>query len=298
MSFSSKVKNEISNLFSTKHCNLAEISAIINICGHIIVRYGIINIMVQTENVIVAKKYFQLIKKSLTAHTEVSIKKNNQSNSILYTILIKNINTLNLIEPINIKKVCCKRAYIRGAFLISGSLNNPEKTYHLEFVNNDYKHSIELKELINYFDMDAKIIERKGHYTVYLKDGEKIVDLLNIIGAHVSLMDLENLRIIKDMRNNVNRQVNCETANLNKTINASIRQLEDIEYIQNTIGLNSLPKLLQDIAVKRLMFPEASLKELGEMLSPGISKSGVNHRLKKISNIAENIKENQEDYYV
>lgn len=317
MSFSSNVKNEISNQFGdARHCNIAEISAIINMCGHIIIRYGIISIKVQTENIIVAQKYYSLITKTFNINCDVSIKKNSQLNSnSIYTIIIKNTiyaqkiltstgilnydgityNT-NSIEPMVVKKVCCKRAYIRGAFLCCGSLSNPEKTYHLEFVNTDYQHSVDLQNLINYFDMDAKTIERKSHYVVYLKEGEKIVDLLNVIGAHISLMDLENMRIVKDVRNSVNRIVNCETANLTKTINASIKQLEDIEYIQNTIGLNNLPILLQEVAGKRLMFPEASLKELGEMLCPVVGKSGINHRLRKISNIAENIKEkNQEE---
>lgn len=320
MSFSSNVKNEISTQFGdTRHCNIAEISAIINMCGHIIIRYGIINIRVQTENIIVAQKYYLLIKKVFNINCDVSIRKNSQLNSnSMHTVIIKNTTyaqkiltctgilsydsityNTNHIEPMVVKKLCCKRAYIRGAFLCCGSLSNPEKTYHLEFVSTNYQFSVELKNLINNFDMDAKIIERKNHYIVYLKEGEKIVDLLNVIGAHISLMDLENVRIIKDVRNSINRIVNCETANLSKTIHASIKQLEDIEYIQNTIGLNNLPELLQEVASKRLKFPEASLKELGEMLCPVVGKSGINHRLRKISNIAESIKEkNQEANYV
>jgi DNA-binding protein WhiA len=313
MSFSSKVKNEVSNHFgNARHCNIAEISAIINMCGHIDRKYGNIVVKIQTENINVARKYYLLIKKTFNIDGEVSVKRSSQlkSNSI-YSVVIKNtieaekvlmaagiftsyedkIYISNYIDPLIIKKICCKRAYITGAFLSAGSVSNPEKTYHLEFVDVDYQHSLELQNLINYFDMDAKMIERKGHYVVYLKEGEKIVDLLNVIGAHISLMDLENLRIIKDMRNNVNRIVNCETANLSKTVSASIKQLSEIEYIQETIGLNSLPELLEEVARKRLMFPEASLKELGEMLSPTVGKSGVNHRLKKISVIAETIKQ-------
>jgi DNA-binding protein WhiA len=313
MSFSSKVKDEVSNHFeNARHCNIAELSAMINMCGHIDQKYGNIVVKIQTENINVARKYFLLIKKTFNIDGEVSVKRSSQANSnSIYSVIVKNtiearkllmatgILTMyqdksylsNYIDPILIKKTCCKRAYIRGVFLATGSLSNPEKTYHLEFVDDDYQHSLELQNLINYFDMDAKMIERKGHYVVYLKEGEKIVDLLNVIGAHISLMDLENLRIIKDMRNNVNRIVNCETANLNKTVSASIKQLSEIEYIQETIGLNSLPELLEEVARKRLMFPEASLKELGEMLSPTVGKSGVNHRLKKISVIAETIKQ-------
>lgn len=313
MSFSSKVKSEVAKFFAdANHCNIAEMSALINMCGHIDRKYDNIKIKVQTENIHVATKFYLLLKKTFLIDAEVSVKRSSQagSNSIysvvvnknneavkLLTVtgMLKNVdNDLNIINDININiinKMCCKRAYIRGAFLAAGSVSNPEKTYHLEFAVNHYRHSLSLQNLINYFNMDAKMIERKGHYVVYLKEGEKIVDLLNVIGAHISLMDLENLRIIKDMRNNVNRLVNCETANLNKTVSASIKQLSEIEYIQETIGLNSLPELLEEVAIKRLMYPEASLKELGEMLSPTVGKSGVNHRLKKISAIAETIKQ-------
>lgn len=304
MSFSSDVKNEISKFCASSNCNIAEITAIINMCGHIIVCCDIIFIKVQSENILVIKRYSNLLKKIFNIVGEV------KKSGHIYIVLTKNINSKiilkkanidisNSINPINLKRVCCKKAYIRGAFLSSGSVSNPEKSYHLEFVNNNYRNIIDLQKLINHFDIESKIVERKGHFVIYLKEGEKIVDLLNVIGAHISLMKLENLRIIKDMRNNVNRMVNCETANLNKTVCASVKQLEDIQYIQNTIGLNSLPKVLEDTANSRIMFPDASLKELGEKLSPPIGKSGVNHRLKKISNIAENLKDkNREAHYV
>jgi DNA-binding protein WhiA len=184
-----------------------------------------------------------------------------------------------------------KKCYIRGAFLGGGSVSNPEKTYHLEFVNQDYEHSKDLKELINSFNMDAKIVKRKNHHIVYLKEGEQIVDILNVMEAHLALMDLENVRIIKEMRNNVNRIVNCETANLKKTVSAAVRQVEDIEYIDKTVGLSSLPKNLEEIARYRIKFTEASYKELGAMLDPPVGKSGVNHRLRKISTIADRLRE-------
>ncbi|NLZ73282.1 MAG: DNA-binding protein WhiA, partial [Bacteroidales bacterium] len=189
------------------------------------------------------------------------------------------------------QSTCCKRAYIRGAFLAAGSLSDPEKMYHLEFVNQDFKHSEDLKEMINLFEMDAKIVERKRHFVVYLKEGSQIVDLLNIMGAHLALMDLENVRIVKEMRNNVNRLVNCETANLKKTVSAAVKQLEDIEFIERTVGLASLPRTLEEVARFRAQYTEASLKELGAMLDPPVGKSGVNHRLRKISMIADRLRE-------
>ena len=141
-----------------------------------------------------------------------------------------------------------------------------------------------------YFDLDAKIVLRKKYYVVYMKEGSKIVDVLNIMEAHVALMELENVRILKDMRNKVNRRVNCETANINKTVSAAVKQVEDIEYIDKHKGLRFLDQGLQDIARLRLEHPEATLKELGDMLEPPVGKSGVNHRLKKIGRIAEEIR--------
>lgn len=311
MSFSSKVKNEILADFPKKqHCRIAEIFALINICGHIAVNYGNISIKVQTENIMVAQRFYLLIKNTFGIISETALKKGTQNN--LYSIVINNsayaqkilseIGMLSeydgkkyiadYIEPSVIEKVCCKKSYIKAAFLAGGSISAPEKTYHMEFVNSSYRHSIEFQNMVNYFEADAKVVERKGHYIVYVKDSERITDLLSAMGAIDSVMELENLRIIKDMRNKVNRIVNCETANLNKTISASVKQIEDINYIQQTIGIQKLPELLQEIAQIRLMYPEASLKELGEMLSPKVGKSGVNHRLKKITEIAERLKQN------
>ena len=148
----------------------------------------------------------------------------------------------------------------------------------------------QLKEVLNFFVFDAKIVLRKKYYVVYMKEGSKIVDVLNIMEAHVALMELENVRILKDMRNKVNRRVNCETANINKTVSAAVKQVEDIEYIDKHKGLRFLDQGLQDIARLRLEHPEATLKELGDMLEPPVGKSGVNHRLKKIGRIAEEIR--------
>lgn len=320
MSFSSEIKNEIASCAEdARHCNIAEIAAIINLCGHVVICNKLINIKVQTENIIVAKKYFSLLNNTFNIHAEVSLKKNYplRSNSIylilvkdnliaqkIFTstgLIVKNNSKLyisNKIEDIVIKKICCKRAYIKGAFLACGSISDPYKTYHLEFASVSYQHIEDLQKLIAYFDIEAKIIQRKGHYILYLKEADKIVDLLNVMGAYISLMNLENLRILKDMRNNVNRKVNCETANLNKTVCASVKQVEDIKYIQDTIGLDSLPDALKEIAIKRLMFQDLTLKELGQKLIPTVGKSGVNHRLKKISSIAETIKYNREAYHV
>ena len=149
----------------------------------------------------------------------------------------------------------------------------------------------QLKEIIATFSVEAKIVVRKKYYVVYIKEGSQIVELLGLMEAHVALMELENIRILKEMRNSVNRQVNCETANISKTVNAAVKQLEDITYIREMMGLDSLPDNLKEMALLRLEYPEAPLKELGMYLDPPVGKSGVNHRLRKISEIADGLRE-------
>ena len=148
-------------------------------------------------------------------------------------------------------------------------------------------------DLICSFSMDAKIVLRKKSYVVYLKEGAQIVDILNIMEAHVSLMELENVRILKEMRNSVNRKVNCETANINKTVSAAVKQLEDITYLRDQIGFENIPKGLVEAALARLEQPEATLKELGESLNPPVGKSGINHRLRKLSEMADKVRQEQ-----
>lgn len=193
-------------------------------------------------------------------------------------------------ENIEINNRCCKRAYIRGCFMATGSISDPDRSYHLEITFPNLLLAEEYIALLKEFKIESRHIRRKAHYLVYLKEGQEIVDFLNVIGAHNALMKLENIRIMKDMRNQVNRIVNCETANLEKTVNASLRQVENIKFIAEMRGLESLPKNLCEIACLRLENPDVSLVELGQMLNPILSKSGVNHRLKKIDNIAESIR--------
>lgn len=193
-------------------------------------------------------------------------------------------------KAFNIKNRCCKRAYLRGGFMATGSMSDPDRSYHLEVTFPDDLLKEEYIKYLKDFGIEPREILRKGHCLVYLKEGQEIVDFLNVIGAHSALMKLENIRILKDMRNQVNRIVNCETANLEKTVNAALRQIENIKYIADTRGLNSLPDNLREIAELRLENPDVSLTELGQMLDPVLSKSGVNHRLKKIDSIAERIR--------
>ena len=177
--------------------------------------------------------------------------------------------------------------------MAEGSISNPEKSYHIEIVCANSKKAEQIKEMINSFGLESKVINRKRAYVVYLKEGSQIVDLLNIMMAPVALMEFENVRILKEMRNSVNRIVNCETANINKTVSAAVKQTEDIKYIQEMIGLEQLPEGLQEIAELRLTYPNATLKELGDLLTTPLGKSGVNHRLRKLSEIAEKLKEEE-----
>ena len=195
-----------------------------------------------------------------------------------------------MVNQMVIQKNCCKRAFLRGAFLCAGSISDPKKFYHFEIVCASPEKARQMQELMQSFEIDAKIVKRKKYDVVYVKEGAQIVELLGLMGAGISLMNLENVRILKGMRNTVNRKVNCETANINKTVNAAVKQMEDIEYIQNTVGLEKLPENLEETARLRLEYPQASLKELGALLSVPLGKSGVNHRLRKISSIAEQLR--------
>lgn len=198
---------------------------------------------------------------------------------------------LSLVHNVVVQNVCCKRAFIRGAFLSAGSISDPEKFYHFEITCASMRKAKQLQGLMASFGIEARIVLRKRYFIVYVKEGSQIAQLLQIMDAPVALMELENIRIVKEMRNSVNRQVNCETANINKTVSAAVKQMEDIRYIQDTIGLESLPENLQEMARVRLERPEATLKELGEALEPPVGKSGVNHRLRKLSLMAEDLRE-------
>lgn len=313
MSFSSDVKEELSRQASTaRHCQIAEIAAIVSMCGQVsISSEGKYSLKIQTENLSVARKYFTLLKKTFNIDTEVSIKQNTYlKKARIYLVVVKNHEdtirvlqaakligqdgeireNLSLHDNLVIQKNCCKRAFIRGAFLAAGSISNPQKSYHFEIACASEKKAEQLRDIINSFEVEAKIVQRKKYHVVYIKEGCQIVDILNVMEAHVALMNLENVRILKEMRNSVNRKVNCETANIHKTVSAAVKQIEDIEYIQAKIGFESLGEGLADTARLRLEHPEATLKELGMMLNPQVGKSGVNHRLRKLSTLAEDLR--------
>jgi len=302
MSFSSKIKNEIlHHTGETKEEKIAEIAAIMNMCGNIVSHGNKKNFIINTENALVARKFFTLVKDVYDVTVEISIRRSMQLHkNRVYILYIHDNDAVNKIlgeteilgrHKINEKyyrSTEVKRAYIRGVFLSSGSISDPEKGYHLEFVDKDLSHLEEFQDLLNTFELGAKIVERKNNYVLYVKEAEQIVTILNVMTAFISLMDFENIRILKDMRNNVNRIVNCETANLNKTVNAAIKQLNDIQLIDESVGVDALQESLKVVALARIENPNVSLKELGEMI--GISKSAINHRFRKLHEIAEQYK--------
>ena len=272
MSFSSEVKEELSrHLGKSRHCQIAELAALIAFDGKVQVSESGCDLFLDSENELLNTKYDLLLKKLFDFSEEKREKSGREQKKIYETVkmwdedhqipmITETVNGLLLLQG------CCKRAYIRGAFLAGGSISDPNKSYHFEIVCRTMPQAEQLRDTMNSFDVDAKIVERKKHFVVYLKEGA-------------------------EMRNSVNRKVNCETANISKTVNAAVKQLEDITYIREVMGLDSLPDNLKEMALLRLEYPEAPLKELGMYLDPPVGKSGVNHRLRKISEIADGLRE-------
>lgn len=312
MSFSGNVKEELAaHMNVARHCQIAELAAILQFCGGITRKENGESVLcIESENEVVLKKCFTLLRK--TFNIEASVLKQDEKKSdksehlmieisdsdIVWTIFqaLKMVREdgifLGFEEPVSpmlIKNACCRRAYLRGAYLCVGSMSDPVKGYHLELVTGNERKAFQIQTMIQEFELDAKIIRRKKYFVVYLKEGSNIVDFLNICEAHVSLMQFENERIVKEMRNSINRRVNCETANISKTVNAAAKQIADIEKIRDYYGFANLPDTLREMAEVRMEYPDASLKELGQYLTPVVGKSGVNHRLRKLSEIAEQI---------
>lgn len=313
MSFSGTVKEELSRQINTaRHCRIAETAALLSLCGRFTADGAL---RMQTENSAVIRKYFTLVQKTFNIETEIAVRENRQmkkghiyyveikDDALIRTVLLgtklsreqNSGGTLVLNNSLLTQQTCCKRAFIRGAFLASGSISDPEKGYHFEIVCPDERKAGQLQELIRSFGIDAKVVVRKKSHVVYVKEGAQIVDILAVMEANVALMNLENIRILKEMRNTVNRKVNCEMANINKTVSAAVKQIEDIKLIEEKKGFQSLNDGLAEIAELRLQYPEATLKELGMMLNPQVGKSGVNHRLRKLSAIADELRVNKEE---
>ncbi len=311
MSFAAHTKKELTMLENSTCCNRAELAALIRMNGSIQFGTGRFVLDVSTENAAIARRIYSLLKKVYQLHAELLVRKKmrlkknnvyivripNKASEILQDLRIMD-ERLAFYPGISkdlVKKSCCRAAFLRGAFLAGGSVNHPEaSSYHLEIFSAYQDFCEDLTKLANRYKLNAKCIERKKGYVMYIKEGERITEFLSLIGAHQALLYFEDVRIVKDMRNSVNRLHNCEIANINKTVNAATKQMENIRLIEREVGLENLPVRLREVAELRLLHPDINLKELGEMIPSGVvSKSGINHRLRKINEIADKLKEKQ-----
>ena len=295
MSFSGAVKEEIARAnVGARHCQLAELAAIVQLGCHLgRDATGKTAILFNSDNDALQRKYFTLLKKTFNIGTLSELDGDVAWELLQALKLVTSDGVLrDFSEPVNpllIKQSCCKRAYLRGAYLSIGSMSDPKGSYHLELVCDNERQAKQICELIADFDLEGRIIERKKHFVVYMKESGSIVDFLNVIDANVALMEMENERILKEVRNSVNRRVNCEAANITKTVNASAKQVAEIELLRDRYGLYNLPANLREMAEVRLEHPDATLAELGEFLDPPVGKSGVNHRLRRLSEIAQGL---------
>ena len=304
MSYASEVKKELTTLEVHFGNAKAELMALIRMNGSLGLSNHRFILNVQTENPATARRIYSLLKQfydvesELLVRRKMKLKKNN-----LYIVRLNKgsdyvLKDLDILDGFQLKETvpldfldddAKVRSYLRGAFLATGSVNNPEtSSYHLEIYSLYEDHNQTICEMMNRYGLNARTSKRRSGYITYLKEAEKIADFLSLIGATSSMLKFEDIRIMRDMRNSVNRIVNCENANFNKVADAANRQIESIKYLDKKIGLNNLPVKLQEIAIARMAHPEVSLKELGELVPGGpISKSGVNHRLRKIMEQAE-----------
>ncbi len=295
MSFASDLKTELCGVHAAaRHCRLSQLA------GMICFLNGRLSpdkkrILLSSENMAAANSAAELIKKLFGEETPITTDKSAR-NLQAYCIDINSEISAEIFEALKMGtddeltlhpgislltgKSCCKRAIIRGAFISAGSVSNPDKFYHLEIKCRDAFVARETSRIMNAISLQSRISKRKNHYIIYLKEIEQISESLGLMGARTSLLELENFRIIREMRGNVNRRVNCETANINKAAQAAARQIEDIIYIKEHMGLSALPNGLDEMAKIRVEYPEATLSELGELLDPPVGKSGVNHRLR------------------
>ena len=298
MSFSSEVKKELAGHTDIpKHCAVAQLSAMAAFlagtdAGGLYFRGDDIQLSVVRDLVC---RCFKADKDSfISGDDELFISDSKLRDDILMAIRWKDTRNGEVKQRFSsgilLKNECCRKAFLRGAFLCGGSVNDPHGAYHLEIVCRSEAEAEELLKIMKGFKPDTKAIPRKGRYVCYIKEAESITDMLNVIGAVVSQMEFFNTMILKDVRNDLNRKVNCETANLNKTVAAAVKQIRDIEYIRDVKGLSYLKDSLREIAELRLDNPDISLKGLGEMLEPPLGRSGVNHRLKAISAIADSLR--------
>jgi len=316
MSFSSITKNELARIQGNGGCcKRAELAALVKMDGTLHINGSQMSLDIKNYNAAVARKAFSLVKElfdigaQVMVRRKIRLRKNN-----IYLVRVpaaekktEIMSALGIMDDAGLLQEkapgsllgrdCCRRAYLRGLFLGGGSVSSPERAYHLEIITNNLRHARDILRILKGFKLSGGINVRKNWYVVYLKESEQIAECLNIMGAHNALLDFEGKRVYKDVRNRVNRLVNCETANLDKTVAAAVRQVEDIKLISRCKGLEKLPTSLRQTAEARLQFPDANLRELGEVMVPPVGKSGVNHRLRKLSEIAGRLRGGEEEEF-
>lgn len=311
MSFTTKVKEDLTHIMSSKPCcRKAEFLAFFLINGNMRLAGGL-SLVMQTENSAAARKMYSLAKE-FDLEREVSIYRRSRlkKNQVYRLIIPAQTNIRPLLTQLGLvdagggwqlgqsqglldtflREPCCRRAYLRGAFLAAGSVSDPDSgSYHLEIDSLDADQAQLLLELLAHFGLAGKLARRRSDVTLYLKGAEQISDFMNIVGSHRSLLEFESVRVTRDVRNQANRLRNCDTANVNKTVAAALRQMRDIAYIQSNLGLEKLPRPLRQVAELRLENSDASLAELA--LLSGLGRSALNHRLRRLSQIAERIRD-------
>lgn len=309
-SFSTEVKNELARLVDEQACcRKAELAALLRMGATMSIGARMaLGLNFSTENAAIARRTLMLLKSGFNLKTEVMVSRGRRlKKQNIYLIRVQPskevgalLSGLGIFQGENLnagedaplfRRGCCRQAYLRGAFLGGGSVNKPESDYHLELVTGNYSFAKTLVSLIKKFDLPVGFTDRKNDYVIYLKDSEAIMDFLSLIGADNALTVFEVARNVKDVRNQVNRLVNCETANLQKTVDAAGRQVDRIRLIENHVGLRQLPANLQEIARLRLAHPEATLRDLAALLDHKLGKSGIQHRLRKLEKIALDLME-------
>ncbi len=304
--FSKMVKDELIRLVpADKCCKEWELISIIRSKGMISLKSGnAVGLKVIVESTGLTRKIVYLFKNSFGINPKVMYRKRkNLSKRKSYSIIIDSIDNLQDLAPVEEKgivqigrsipnKSCCMKAYLRGAFLASGSVSVSEGGYHLEIILTSENEAIQLQRILKKFDTFAKYINKKDNWILYQKNSDHICDILKITGAHSGVFKLENLKVLKEMKSSVNRMVNCETANLSKTAIAAMFQMQDIDRIDKSIGLDKLDPEILEIARLRLEYPYASLRELGSMTDPPLSKGKVTYRIKRLKEISDQIDKN------
>ena len=296
MSFSLEVKQELSKINSLADKNNVKCE----LMGYLVTSNTSVQknkVRFSTESQYNINRFSKLLNNLGFVNYDIKIQRN------MYSIFInkndiqeliraeENINIANEMLSYFLKSEILEKAFIRGTFLGSGTINNPEKKYHLEIFLKNLETAKYIIEILRKYSIDFKILERSKKYAIYTKEGEEISKFLALMGASASVLKFEEIRVYRDIKNNINRKVNCETANLNKIVNSSVKQINDIKYIKERGKFNELSEQLKEIAIVRIENPDMSLEELGKLLKKPIGKSGVNHRLRKIQKIVEELKE-------